>query len=96
MSSSSPCRQSSNQGLRLTSPTDTAKSSGGRADRVWHPTSFEQTLSRVIEARGDTDTNGAVAGAMLGAPVRLPKRFQHGGVTGSSNSVPVEDPFAGP
>ena len=33
----------------------------------WRSTSLEQTLSSVIEAGGDTDTNGAVAGAMLGA-----------------------------
>ena len=37
----------------------------------WRSTSFEQTLSRVIEAGGDTDTNGAVAGAMLGAQFGL-------------------------
>ncbi len=33
----------------------------------WRAASFEPTLSRIIEAGGDTDTNGAVAGALLGA-----------------------------
>lgn len=33
----------------------------------WRATSFNEALSNIIEAGGDTDTNGAVAGAMLGA-----------------------------
>jgi ADP-ribosyl-[dinitrogen reductase] hydrolase len=33
----------------------------------WRAADFEQTLRSVIECGGDTDTNGAVAGAMLGA-----------------------------
>ena len=33
----------------------------------WHAADFEQTLGSVIEGGGDTDTNGAVAGAILGA-----------------------------
>ena len=33
----------------------------------WRATDVEQTLSSVIEGGGDTDTNGAVAGALLGA-----------------------------
>lgn len=33
----------------------------------WRATSFEEYLRRVIEAGGDTDTNGAIAGAILGA-----------------------------
>ncbi len=33
----------------------------------WCAPSFEQGLSSVVEAGGDTDTNGAVAGALLGA-----------------------------
>lgn len=33
----------------------------------WRAADFERTLSSVIEGGGDTDTNGAVAGAMLGA-----------------------------
>ena len=33
----------------------------------WRAASFEQGLSAVIETGGDTDTNGAVAGALLGA-----------------------------
>ena len=33
----------------------------------WRAADFEQTLRSVIESGGDTDTNGAVAGAMLGA-----------------------------
>lgn len=31
------------------------------------PLGFEQALRQVVEAGGDTDTNGAVAGAILGA-----------------------------
>ena len=34
---------------------------------LWRATSFNEALSNIIEAGGDTDTNGAVAGAMLGA-----------------------------
>lgn len=33
----------------------------------WRAPDFEQGLRRVVEAGGDTDTNGAVAGALLGA-----------------------------
>jgi len=32
-----------------------------------HPTSFEEGLTAIVEQGGDADTNGAVAGAMLGA-----------------------------
>ena len=45
----------------------------------WRAGSFEQTLSSVIEAGGDTDTNGAVAGALLGARFGLeaiPQRWR--------------------
>ena len=45
----------------------------------WRATSFERTLSSVIEAGGDTDTNGAVVGAMLGARFGLgaiPQRWR--------------------
>ena len=41
----------------------------------WRAASFEPTLSRIVEAGGDTDTNGAVAGALLGARLA---RFSHG------------------
>ena len=33
----------------------------------WRAASFEHNLSRIIEVGGDTDTNGAIAGALLGA-----------------------------
>jgi len=36
------------------------------------PSMFRKVLNRVIMAGGDTDTNGAVAGAMLGAYLGLP------------------------
>lgn len=45
----------------------------------WRAVSFEETLSVVIEAGGDTDTNGAVAGALLGARFGLgaiPQRWR--------------------
>ncbi len=45
----------------------------------WRATSFEPTLSNIIEAGGDTDTNGAVAGAMLGARFgieAIPRRWR--------------------
>ena len=34
---------------------------------AWAPLSFEDALIQVVSAGGDTDTNGAVAGAVLGA-----------------------------
>ena len=34
---------------------------------LWRAPDFEQGLRRVIEAGGDTDTNGAIVGAVLGA-----------------------------
>ena len=34
---------------------------------LWRAPDFEQGLRAVVEAGGDTDTNGAVAGAVLGA-----------------------------
>ncbi|MBM3946870.1 MAG: ADP-ribosylglycohydrolase family protein, partial [SAR202 cluster bacterium] len=34
---------------------------------VKQPGTLEETLVRVVSAGGDTDTNGAVAGALLGA-----------------------------
>ena len=45
----------------------------------WRAWNFEETLSSIIEAGGDTDTNGAVAGAMLGARFGLeaiPQRWR--------------------
>ena len=45
----------------------------------WRASSFEETLSLIVEAGGDTDTNGAVAGALLGARFGLeaiPRRWR--------------------
>ena len=45
----------------------------------WRASSFERTLPRIVEAGGDTDTNGAVAGALLGARFGLeaiPRRWR--------------------
>ena len=45
----------------------------------WRATSFNEALSNIIEAGGDTDTNGAVAGAMLGARFgieAIPRRWR--------------------
>ena len=42
---------------------------------------FEETLAPIINAGGDTDTNGAVAGAVLGArlgSVGIPSRGRDG------------------
>lgn len=46
----------------------------------WGASSFEEGLTNVIEAGGDTDTNGAIAGALLGARFGLeaiPPRWRH-------------------
>lgn len=46
----------------------------------WGASSFEEGLTSVIEAGGDTDTNGAIAGALLGARFGLeaiPQRWRH-------------------
>ena len=46
----------------------------------WRAPSFEQALSSIIEAGGDTDTNGAVAGALLGARFGIegiPRRWRN-------------------
>ncbi len=46
---------------------------------LWRASGFEQGLYRVIEAGGDTDTNGAVWGAVLGARLGIdgmPRRWR--------------------
>ena len=46
---------------------------------LWRAASFDEALSDIVEAGGDTDTNGAVAGAMLGARFGLeaiPQRWR--------------------
>lgn len=46
----------------------------------WGASSFEEGLTSVIKAGGDTDTNGAIAGALLGARFGLeaiPQRWRH-------------------
>ena len=46
----------------------------------WRASSFEQGLRSVVEAGGDTDTNGAVVGALLGARFgieAIPRRWRN-------------------
>ena len=45
----------------------------------WHGEDFEPALCRIVEAGGDTDTNGAIVGAILGARLGLsaiPERWR--------------------
>ena len=45
----------------------------------WYAEDFEEALREIIEAGGDTDTNGAIAGAFLGARFGLeaiPRRWR--------------------
>jgi len=54
-------------------------------DDLW-PDRFEEILNDIIRQRGDTDTNAAVAGAMMGAHIgfsNIPKRLVDGLVKGS-------------
>ena len=59
------------------------------------PLGFESALRQVVEAGGDTDTNGAVAGAVLGARYgasAIPERWldvipQRGRVEGLANRL---------
>ena len=51
-------------------------------------------LARVIELGGDTDTNGAVAGAMLGARFGLqaiPARWRHSVAEIRTGQTPLRD-----
>ena len=44
------------------------------------PLGFESALRQIVEAGGDADTNGAVAGAVLGARYgasEIPQRWRH-------------------
>ena len=59
----------------------------------WRADSFERTLSNIIEAGGDTDTNGAVAGALLGARFGLeaiPRRWRDRITEIRSGRTPME------
>ncbi len=59
----------------------------------WRAVSFEETLSAVIEAGGDTDTNGAVAGALLGARFGLeaiPQRWRDRVAEIRADQTPME------
>ena len=63
----------------------------------WRAESFERTLSNIIEAGGDTDTNGAVAGALLGARFGLeaiPRRWRGRITEIRAGRTPMES-FAG-
>jgi hypothetical protein len=57
-------------------------------------TDFEEALVTVVSAGGDTDTNGAVAGAVLGARFgngAIPSRWQERVATLRAGRVPMEE-----
>lgn len=59
----------------------------------WRAPSFERGLREVIEAGGDTDTNGAAAGAVLGAKFGvegIPRRWREQLATLRAGRVPME------
>ncbi len=60
----------------------------------WRAESFEQGLRQVIEAGGDTDTNGAIAGAVLGARFGLagiPERWRRREAELRTGRIRMED-----
>ena len=60
----------------------------------WRASSVESMLTGVIEAGGDTDTNGAVAGAILGARFGLgaiPRRWRDRIAEIRAGQTPLED-----
>ena len=59
----------------------------------WRAASFEEALSSIVEAGGDTDTNGAVAGALLGARFGLeaiPQRWRDRVAVVRAGRTPME------
>ena len=61
---------------------------------LWHAEDFEQGLCAVVEAGGDTDTNGAVAGAVLGARFgidAIPRRWRERIAELRQGRTPVEE-----
>ena len=64
---------------------------------LWHAPDLEQGLRAVIEAGGDTDTNGAVAGAVLGARFgidAIPQRWRERIAELREGRTPLEE-YAG-
>ena len=60
----------------------------------WQAETFEQGLRQVIEAGGDTDTNGAIAGAVLGARFGLagiPERWRRREAEIRAGRIRMED-----
>ena len=60
----------------------------------WRAEDFEQGLRQVIEAGGDTDTNGAIAGAVLGARFGLegiPERWRRREAEIRAGRIRMED-----
>lgn len=61
---------------------------------LWRAPDFEQGLRAVVEAGGDTDTNGAVAGAVLGARFgidAIPQRWRDRIAELRQGRTPVEE-----
>ena len=61
---------------------------------AWEAKDFEEALITVVSAGGDTDTNGAVAGAVLGARFgngAIPSRWNERVATLRAGRVPMED-----
>ena len=60
---------------------------------AYEATDFEEALIAVVSAGGDTDTNGAVAGAVLGARFgndAIPPRWRDRVATLRAGRVPME------
>ena len=61
---------------------------------LWHAPDFERGLRAVVEAGGDTDTNGAVAGAVLGARFgidAIPQRWRERVAELREGRTPLEE-----
>ncbi len=59
----------------------------------WRATDVEYTLGSVVDGGGDTDTNGAIAGALLGARFgqdAIPKRWRDRIAAIREGSTPLE------
>ena len=61
---------------------------------LWRAPDFEQGLRAMVEAGGDTDTNGAVVGAVLGARFgieAIPQRWRERIAELREGRTPVEE-----